>query len=98
MAMSTQILVAGALSMVNAGLLGVLTIIWLRNYRTFRTPLVLGLVVFGAVLLVENLVAIYFVFSTGMLYAASPRVHSLVAVLRALQFLAISILLVVTWK
>jgi uncharacterized membrane protein len=98
MAMSTQLLVAGGLSIVNAVLLGVLTVIWLRNYRTFRTPLVLGLVAFAAVLLVENLVAIYFAFSMNMLYAATPAVHTFVAVLRALQFVAIAILLSVTWK
>ncbi len=98
MAMTTQILAAGALSLVNAALLAVLTLIWLRNYRTFRTPLVLGLVAFAVVLLIENLVAIYFAFTTSMLYAATPAVHTVVAVLRALQFVAIAILLVVTWK
>jgi len=98
MAMSTQLLVAGGLSIVNAVLLSVLTVIWLRNYRTFRTPLVLGLVAFAVVLLIENLVAIYFSFSMNMLYAATPAVHTVVAVLRTLQFVAIAILLFVTWK
>jgi len=98
MAMSTQLLVAGGLSIVNAVLLGVLTVIWLRNYRTFRTPLVLGLVAFAAVLLLENLVAVYFSFSMNMLYATTPAVHSLVALLRTLQFVAIAILFFVTWK
>lgn len=96
--MSTPLLVAGGLSVLNAVLLGVLTVIWVRNYRTFRTPLVLGLVAFAVVLLVENLVAIYFSFSMDMLYAASPAVHTVVALLRVLQFVAIAILLFVTWK
>jgi hypothetical protein len=98
MAMSTQLLVAGGLSVLNALALVALSVIWLRNYRTFGTPLVLGLVAFGAVLLVENLVAIYFVFSMHMLYAATPAVHTVVAVLRALQFVAVVILLYVTWQ
>jgi hypothetical protein len=98
MAMSTQLLAAGGLSILNVVLLGVLAGIWARNYLTFRTPLVLGLIVFAAVLLVENLVAIYFVFSTNMLYAATPAVHALVAVLRLLQFVAVASLLTVTWR
>jgi hypothetical protein len=98
MAMSTQLLVAGGLSVLNALALGALSVIWLRNYRTFGTPLVLGLVAFAGVLLVENLVAIYFVFSMNMLYAATPAVHTVVAVLRALQFVAVAILLYVTWQ
>jgi hypothetical protein len=98
MVMSTQLLVAGGLSLLNAVLLGALTVIWVRNYRTFRTPLVLGLVAFAVVLLVENLVAVYFSFSMNMLYAATPAVHTVVAVLRVLQFVAIAILLFVTWK
>jgi hypothetical protein len=96
--MSTQLLVAGGLSVCNAVVLAALSVIWLRNYRTFGTPLVLGLVAFAGVLLVENLVAIYFLFSMNMLYAATPAVHSVVAVLRALQLVAVSILLYVTWQ
>ena len=96
--MSTQLLVAGGLSVCNTVVLAALSVIWLRNYRTFGTPLVLGLVAFAGVLLVENLVAIYFLFSMNMLYAATPAVHSVVAVLRALQLVAVSILLYVTWQ
>lgn len=91
-------MVAGGLSICNVGLLCVLGAIWVRNYRTFRTPLVLGLIAFAGVLLVENLVAVYFVFSMNMLYAANPGVHRVVAVLRGLEFLAILILTYVTAK
>jgi hypothetical protein len=98
MAMSTQLLAAGVLSILNTVALAALSTIWLRNYRTFGTPLVLGLVAFAGVLLFENLVALYFVFSTNMLYAATPAVHTVVAVLRALQFVAVAILLYVTWQ
>jgi hypothetical protein len=98
MQMNTFQMVAGILSVLNVGLLCVLGAIWVRNYRTFRTPLVLGLIAFAGVLLVENLVAVYFVFSMNMLYAASPAVHSVVAVLRGLEFLAVVILTYVTAK
>ena len=70
-----------------------LTVVWVRNYRQFRTPLVLALAVFGAVLLVENVVALYFFFdSMEMLYAADDQVHRWVAVMRSLQLLALCFL------
>jgi hypothetical protein len=96
--MSTNLLVASALSAVNVVLLGALVVVWLRNYRAFRTPMVLGLVAFAAVLLVENLTALYFFFDMGMLFASDPRVHLAVAVLRALEFVALVFLTYVTMK
>lgn len=96
--MSAMLLTASALSVVNVLLLAALGAIWLRNYRTFRTPLVLGLVAFSAVLLVENLVALYFFFDMRMLYTADPNIHLAIAVLRALEFVALAFLAYVTMK
>jgi hypothetical protein len=96
--MSTNLLVASALSAVNVVLLGALVVVWLRNYRTFRTPMVLGLVAFATVLLVENLTALYFFFDMRMLFAADPQVHFAVVVLRALEFLALAFLTYVTMR
>jgi hypothetical protein len=84
--------VATAVSALNIAVLAVLTAVWVRNYREFRTPLVLALVVFGLVLLAENGVAIYFFFSMKMLYSADSMVHSAVAVLRGMQFVAFAFL------
>lgn len=98
MAMSTELLAASVLSGATVVLLLVLGAIWLRNYRTFRTPLVLGLVGFAAVLLIENAVALYFFVSMQPLYAMDPAVHGVVTVLRALQFVAVALLAYVTWK
>jgi hypothetical protein len=84
--------VATAVSALNIAVLAVLTAVWVRNYREFRTPLVLALVVFGLVLLAENGVAIYFFFSMKMLYSADAMVHSAVAVLRGMQFVALAFL------
>lgn len=87
-------MVALQIAMVASGLsvlvlLG-LTVVWVRNYREFRTPLVLALAVFGVVLLVENAVALYFLaFSMDMLYAADMTVHRWVAALRSLQLVAL---------
>lgn len=96
--MSTNLLIASVLSGVNVVLLGALGVVWLRNYRTFRTPLVLGLLAFALVLLVENLTALYFFFDMGMLFAADPQVHLAVVVLRALEFVALAFLTYVTMK
>jgi len=84
--------VGTAFSALNIAVLAVLTAVWIKNYREFRTPLVLALVVFGLVLLLENGVAIYFFFSMKMLYAADSTVQSAVAVLRAMQFVALAFL------
>ena len=97
-ATSSTLLVASGLAGLNAALLAALAAVWLRNYRTFRTPMALGLLAFAAVLLFENLLAVYFFFDMRMLYAADPSVHLAVAVLRALQFVALVSLTAVTLR
>jgi hypothetical protein len=87
---------ASALTGLNALLLLALSVVWVRNYRTFRTPMTLGLLAFALVLLVENLVAIYFFFSMSMFYSADPTVQQAVLVLRTLQFVALLFLTYVT--
>ncbi len=82
----------------NLVLLVALGVVWLRNYRTFHSPLLLGLVVFAVVLFVENTVAVYFYFSTGMLFAQGPFVQTAVAAMRSLQFVALGVLTWVTMQ
>ncbi|MFB6309757.1 MAG: hypothetical protein ABEH64_01110 [Salinirussus sp.] len=96
--MSTTLMAATALSGATVLLLVVLGWIWVRNYQRFRTPLVLGLVGFAVVLLIENLVALYFYVSTQSLYAMDPTVHTTVAIMRALEFVAVALLAYVTWQ
>ncbi|MFC7228199.1 hypothetical protein N0B31_12370 [Salinirubellus salinus] len=98
MAMSNTILMASAMAAVNVLLLGTLTVVWLRNYRTFGSSMIAGLVAFGAVLLLENAAAIYFFFSMQMLYSGDPGVQQVVMVLRALQMVALVFLTYVTVK
>jgi hypothetical protein len=98
MAMGIMIQAASALAGVNILLLVALSGVWLRNYRTFRTPLVLGLVAFGGVMLVENALALYFFFSMQSLYSGDPHVQQAVLVLRALQLVAIGFLTYVTMR
>lgn len=98
MAMTTEITIATTLSGGNLILLGVLSYVWVQNYRTFRTPMVLGLLAFSLVLMLENLVAVYFFFAEQMLYGYEPIVHRVMLALRSLQFVALVSLVYVTLK
>jgi multisubunit Na+/H+ antiporter MnhF subunit len=94
--METTIQATSALAGVNILLLLALTAVWVNNYRTFRTPLVLGLVAFGAAMLAENALALYFLFTMQSLYSGDPHVQQAVLALRALQLLALGFLAYVT--
>ncbi|WP_396611995.1 hypothetical protein ACH9L7_01565 [Haloferax sp. S1W] len=98
MAMGSQIMVASALSGVNIVFLAALTAVWVRNYRTFRTSLVLGLLAFAVVMLVENAFALYFFFTMQSLYSVDPHVQQAVLVLRGLQLVALGFLTYVTMR
>lgn len=87
------------LTAINAVLLLVLVGVWIRNYREFRSTMVLGLVGFGSVLLLENLVGLYFFFvSMTSLYSSDPGVGMVLLGMRGLQFVAIAFLTYVTVK
>ena len=96
--MGPWLLVATGLSAINAVLLGILTIVWVRNYRTFGSGMTAGLAGFAATMLGENVLAIVFFFSTGMLYAGDPTAQQAVVVLRAVQTVALAALTYVTLK
>lgn len=87
--MSRAITVASVFSGASVLLLLVLTTVWVRNYRTVRSPLVLGLVVFGAVLLAENGLVLYCFFTMQPLYAVEPTIQRVLATIRGLQAVAL---------
>ena len=92
MAMGTLITAAVVLAALNTLLLLPLVGVWVRNYATFGTGLVGGLVLFAVAMLAENAVAIYFFFSMASFYSGDPGVQQAVLVLRGLQFVAIAAL------
>jgi len=98
MAMQPTLMIATGVAALNVVLLLILTGVWTRNYRTFGSDMTLGLIVFGAVLTVENLTAIYYFFSQSSLYAEMEPVGTAVLVLRTLQFVALTFLTWVTMK
>jgi len=97
-AMDTTLALATALAALNALALAGLLVVWLRNYRTFRTPMTLGLAAFAAVLLVENAVAVSFFFSMDALFTMSDAAQTVVLAMRALQSLALAFLTYVTMQ
>ncbi len=98
MAMQPTLMIATGVAALNVCLLLALTAVWTRNYRTFGSDMTLGLLVFGAVLTVENLTAIYYFLSQASLYAKMEPVGTAVLVLRSLQFVALAFLTWVTMK
>lgn len=96
--MNTFLTIATGLSGLNIVLLLVLMVIWGRNFKKFRTPLTLGLLGFAVVLFVENLVALYFFFSWGMLYAGASAAQLAVLAIRGLQFLALLFITAVSMR
>lgn len=98
MAMEPNLVIASVLSGVSILLLLGLIAVWIRNYRTFRSSMVLGLIAFGVVLLAENVLALYFFFSTNMLYAGDQFAQQMLLVLRTLQLAAVAFLAYVTMK
>lgn len=88
--MTSALAIAAGMSALSAGLLLVLAGVWIREYLSVRTPLILGMVAFILVMLLENSVALYFYFvSMESLYVNDPTVKTLIAVLRSLQFTAL---------
>lgn len=99
MAMGPPAVGGMVLAVLNSILLLVLGSVWVSNYRQFRSNMVLGLVAFSGVLLLENVLAVYFFFaSMSSLYASDPLVGQVVLVMRTLQFLAIGFLTYATLK
>lgn len=95
--MTPYLTAAAALSGLNLVLLLALALVWARNYRTFRTPMTLGLLGFAVVLAVENLVALaFFVSPMAMLYAGEQAATTAVLGMRLLQFTALALLTYVT--
>jgi hypothetical protein len=79
----------------NIVLLVGLLIIWTRNYRAVAGSLLLGLIVFGVMLLAENVVALYFYFTAP---AMPPLAVEFMMVLQMLETVGIAVLFYTTWQ
>lgn len=92
-------IVGVGLAGLNSVLLAGIGVVWLRNYRQFRSAMLLGLTGFSVVLLLENVLAGYF-FIAGMkmVWGADPIIASVVLAMRGLELLAIVLLAYVTLR
>jgi hypothetical protein len=86
----------------NAGMLLVLTGIWLRNYRAFASKHGLGLAIFGIVLLAQNVLSLYFylfhpVLASWFATDMPPLAWQANIVIHVFQSVALAFLLWVTW-
>lgn len=75
-------------------LIGLLTV-WVRNYRAVAGSILLGLIVFGVLLLAENAVALYF-YSTAP--AMPPLAVEFMMLLQVLETVGIAALFYTTWR
>jgi hypothetical protein len=85
----------------NVLLLGVLCSIWARNYREFGSKHSLGLLAFGALVLAENALGLYyFTWHPKMAgwFFGLPETHATAMLsLQVLETFAVAFLLWVTW-
>jgi hypothetical protein len=99
--MSQMRLAIQAMTVVNVLLAAVLVVVWVRAYWQFRAQHTLGMLAFGALLLVQNGFAIYlYTLSTPFtdwMRLAEPRAMMGMVGITALQSAALLVLARVTW-
>jgi hypothetical protein len=88
--------VARGATAVNVVILLVLALVWVRNYRRFRSKHALGLLVFAVLMLAENGMALYFFTVDPMLRMVGER-QVAQTILRLLMTAALVFLAWVTW-
>ena len=101
MALGTLWMIDLVLAAASIVVLALLLVIYRSNFRSLRSPLSFGLIVFAALFLLENLAAMYFYFAwneslSGTGYASSVAMPMLL--LNAVELVAFSTLLLVSWR
>lgn len=99
--MGVWLIVAEVAIVANILLLGGLGAVWFRNYRAFGSKHALGLVVFAAVLVLENAFALYVFLlhpvTAGWLSSSAGVAQIAMMGLRVLELAAIGLLAWITW-
>jgi len=99
--MSIWLDAASVAATVNVVLLLVLSGIWARNYRQFRSKHPLGLLLFGLALLAENCLSFYYYVLdpqvAGLLQTNAPVAGRAMAFVQVLELVAILALVWITW-
>ena len=84
------------LSGLNAAILVSLIYVYAQNYQKLNSKFSLGLLTFASILLLENILALYFNWTMMGLYAEKVAQQGLI--LRSLETLSLIILAGITWR
>lgn len=87
---------ATIVSILNVVLLISLLWIYVKGYKIMKSKFALGLILFAGLLLIQNLMAIYFQFAMIMYYSA--EVAGFALILNGLEALALISLGYISWK
>ncbi|WP_330633269.1 hypothetical protein [Halocatena halophila] len=92
---------ARVLIALNLVLLGLLGVVWGRNYWQFRSKHTLGFVLFASFLFVENALAFYFYMLDPVLHVWVTQIPTIaqrmMTLLRLFEFIGLAFLTWVTW-
>jgi len=101
MALGTLWMIDVVLAAASIVVLALLLFIYRSNFRSLRSPLSFGLIVFAALFLLENLAAMYFYFSWSDSLSTSGYAGSVampMLILNAVELVGFSTLLLVSWR
>jgi len=84
------------LSILNIGILGSLIYVYASNYRRLSSKFSLGLLVFASILMLENILAVYFNYTMMGLYAEKAAKQAMV--LRGIETASLIVLGFITWR
>lgn len=81
---------------ISSVLLVALLYVYYRNYKAMKAKFTLGLLVFAALLLLQNTVGMYYRFTMMGYY--NPEAAAGVALIRGIEVLALAVLLYISWE
>ena len=101
MALGTLWMIDVVLAAASIVVLALLLFIYRSNFRSLRSPLSFGLIVFAVLFLLENLAAMYFYFSWSDSLSTSGYAGAVampMLILNAVELVGFSTLLLVSWR
>ncbi len=94
--MEFEMMCTFAFEAISSLLLLALLRVYYRNYRLIKAKFTLGLLVFAALLLLQNLVGIYYRFTMMNFYNLEATEG--VAIIRGIEVVALAVLLYISWE
>lgn len=96
MAMAMLMKASFVLTILSVIFLLVLCYIYLKNLQKIKSKFTYGLLLFAAILLIQNLISLYFYIAMMSYYVPEVEMH--VFLLSLLEAIALLILLFITWE